>query len=147
MPDGSSSAAPVTRPGPSRCSSVGSDFVGASALSCLAGRCFRADLPELRIQIFKNPSLKNPDLKRVHGRKVPAVAGVVPSAEADAAPSCLTRRAKHLQSGTITDIVEPAPRPVAGFSFAPVQLRSKRTAHWRADAFPGTGEVFIPFER
>jgi hypothetical protein len=126
MPEGSSSAAPVTRPGPSRCSSVGADFVGASALSFLAGRCFRADLPELRIQIFKNPSLKNPDLKRVHGRKVPAQPA-----------SC----------GTITDIVEPAPRPVAGFSFAPVQLRSKRTAHWWADAFSGTREVFIPFER
>jgi hypothetical protein len=33
MPDGSSSAAPVMRPGPSRRSSVGTDLAGARALS------------------------------------------------------------------------------------------------------------------
>ena len=65
MPDGSSSAAPVIRPGPSRCSSVGAGLAGAATLARWEAsgldRFDRAHLPEIANSRFKRePARKVP---------------------------------------------------------------------------------------
>ena len=93
MPEGSSSAAPVIRPGPSRCSSVGADLVGAATVARLEAsgldRFDRAHLPEIA----------NSRFKREPARKVPSGSAGDPPPHAAAGrcgASCIaSRRARN----------------------------------------------------
>ena len=79
MPDGSSSAAPVIRPGPSLCSSVGADFVGATTLSCFEAALFVR---------FDRATFRNCESRanRDHSRKVPRAASGARASEPTLSP-------------------------------------------------------------